>query len=117
MPKDPLIRVRHVLEEIAFLQSLKHLGSAANLAADAAYSRAAAYSLQNISEAVRNIPDDMLTSVTGIEWAKIKGLGNITRHEYFRIDPIILWETICNDLDELREAMNALIQKFGHPAS
>jgi hypothetical protein len=26
--------VRHVLEEIAYLESLKHVGSAANLAAD-----------------------------------------------------------------------------------
>lgn len=113
MPKDPLIRVRHVLEEIAYLESLKRVGSSANLAADPTLSRAAAYSLQNISEAVRNIPENMLDKVPGIAWAKIKGFGNITRHEYFRIDPVIIWETISNDLEELREAMNALLQRFG----
>jgi uncharacterized protein with HEPN domain len=107
--------VRHVLEEIAYLESLRYAGSAAYLSSNPTLLRAAAYSLQNISEAVRNIPENMLDSVTGIEWAKIKGIGNITRHEYFRIDPIILWETISNDLEELREAMNALLLKLGSP--
>ncbi len=113
MPKDPLNRVRHVLEEITYLESFQQVGGAKVLSSDPTLSRAAAYSLQNISEAVRNIPENMLAEVSGVEWAKIKGIGNITRHEYFRVDPNILWKTITSDLDELREAMNQLLIKFG----
>jgi uncharacterized protein with HEPN domain len=115
MTKDPLVRVRHILEEINYLESFKKNGDADRLLADPTLSRAAAYSLQNISEAVRNIPQHMLDEVAGIEWAKIKGLGNITRHEYFRVDTVILWKTISSDLDELRLAMNQLLAKFGSP--
>ena len=72
--------------------------------------RAASFSLQTISEAVRNIPPELLARYDGIEWAKIKGMGNITRHEYFRIDPNILWETMTSELDGLAEAMRVLLK-------
>jgi uncharacterized protein with HEPN domain len=115
MNKDPLNRVRHVLEEIAYLETLKLSKTAEQFYDDATAFRAAAYSLQNISEAVRNIPQFLLDDVSGIAWAKIKGFGNFTRYEYFRVDPVILWQTIAYDLDELQSAMEYLLIKFEEP--
>jgi uncharacterized protein with HEPN domain len=45
--------------------------------------RAAAYAIQTISEAVRQIPDDWLADFPTEPWEQIKGIGNRIRHEYF----------------------------------
>jgi uncharacterized protein with HEPN domain len=113
MTKDPTYRIRHVLEEIAILQSVVADSDRQSFAEDQVKLRAAAYSLQNISEAVRNIPDEILTSHKGIEWAKIRGLGNFTRHEYFRVDPNVLWETMTTDLNDLTAVMQTLLKSLG----
>jgi hypothetical protein len=46
--------------------------------------RAAAYAIQTISEAVRQIPDDWLADFPTEPWEQIKGIGNRIRREYFR---------------------------------
>lgn len=66
---------------------------------------AASYALQIISEAVRNIPDRLLGDVEGIPWAQIRGFGNVSRHEYFGVDPNIVWTTINDEMDPLEKAM------------
>lgn len=52
--------------------------------------RAAAFSIQTISEAVRRIPDDLLAEFPTEPWHQIKGIGNRIRREYFRIEYGIL---------------------------
>ncbi len=73
MVKDPTLRILHVLEEIEILNRLRKENDLEAFANDPVKVRAAAYSLQNISEAIRNIPPELLTSDHEIEWAKIKG--------------------------------------------
>jgi uncharacterized protein with HEPN domain len=41
-----------------------------------------------------------------IPWAKIRGIGNRLRHEYGRIDPKVIWETVAGR--ELRDLGRAL---------
>jgi uncharacterized protein with HEPN domain len=70
--------------------------------------RAAAYAIQTISEAVRQIPDDWLADFPTEPWGKIKGIGNRIRHEYFRIDDAILWEIITTDTHALKTVIEAM---------
>jgi uncharacterized protein with HEPN domain len=76
---------------------------------DPIFRRAAAYSVQTISEAVRRIPDDWLKDFPTELWAQIKGIGNRMRHEYFRIDDAILWEIITTDTHSLKNVMEAML--------
>jgi uncharacterized protein with HEPN domain len=48
--------------------------------------------VQIISEAVRTLPREIMARYPEVEWPKIAGIGNILRHEYERVDPMIMWD-------------------------
>jgi uncharacterized protein with HEPN domain len=86
MPKDPTIAIRDCLAEIAILHEIEGRMTLQAFRSDPIVRRAAAYAIQTISEAVRQIPDDWLADFPAEPWGQIKGIGNRIRHEYFRID-------------------------------
>lgn len=72
----------------------------------------------NISEAVRNFekhgqradPDFRLSDVSpDIEWAKIKGIGNVMRHDYENVTASRVWGVITDHLDSLEQACLAAL--------
>ena len=115
MAHDPLIAVGDVLREIDFLQSMAANSTFERFSADGTAIRAAAYSIQIISEAVRHIPDDWLADFPTEPWTAIKATGNKIRHEYFRIDDAILWDIATTHCLSLRSVMHKLQTKHGAP--
>jgi uncharacterized protein with HEPN domain len=109
MPKDPTIAIRDCLAEIAILHGIEACTKLEAFGSDPIVRRAAAYAIQTISEAVRRIPDDWLADFPTEPWAQIKGIGNRIRHEYFRIDDVILWEIITTDTHALKTVMEAML--------
>ncbi len=105
MDKTPQLYVAHITKEIGFLQSLAETTDFEHFENDALRFRAAAYSVQIISEAVRNLPPEWVADYDKINWKDVRGLGNFTRHEYFRVDAQIIWQIIVDDLQYLHEAM------------
>jgi uncharacterized protein with HEPN domain len=61
--------------------------------------------LEIVSEAVRHLPDEMLASRPEILWPDVRVIGNLIRHEYWRI--------VEDDLPPLREAIAALLARLG----
>jgi uncharacterized protein with HEPN domain len=88
MSKDPVIAVRDCLTEIAILHELAERLTLETFRNDAVARRAAAYSIQTISEAVRRIPDEWLAEYPTQPWAQIKAIGNRIRHEYYQLDDV-----------------------------
>jgi len=115
MPKDPTIAIRDCLAEIAILHEIE---GRMTLQAFRIVRRAAAYAIQTISEAVRQIPDDWLADFPTEPWGQIRGIGNRIRHEYFRIDDAILWEVITTDTHALKTVMESMLARHAgeHPS-
>jgi uncharacterized protein with HEPN domain len=61
--------------------------------------------LEIISEAVRHVPDNLLAMRPEIGWTDIRAIGNLIRHEYWRVDPDIVWAVVTDDLPPLRAAI------------
>lgn len=61
-----------------------------------------------IGEAVRNINDDTKEKYTDIEWQQIRSFRNTITHEYFGIDPIIVWDIILNYVPKLKEHLEQI---------
>lgn len=59
--------------------------------------------LMIIGEAVKNIPQDTKSKHDDIPWEEIIGMRNKVIHEYFGVDEDILWETIKEDIPELKK--------------
>jgi uncharacterized protein with HEPN domain len=111
MAKDPTIAIRDCLAEIEVLRDIASRMTLAAFGSDPIVRRAAAYSIQTISEAVRHIPDDWLAEFPAEPWSQIKGIGNRIRHEYFRLDDTLLWEIMTTDADALKTVMEAMLAR------
>ncbi len=54
--------------------------------------------LEKISEASRHIADRFKIRHASIAWQDIASIGNIIRHEYFRVNKEIVWNIAKRDL-------------------
>jgi uncharacterized protein with HEPN domain len=65
--------------------------------------------LQIVTEAAYRLsPEDELLC-PGPEWRKIRGMGNILRHAYDRLDDEAVWITVKDDLPALKRAVSEAI--------
>lgn len=55
-----------------------------------------------IGEAVNSLPEELLDLYPEISWKQVIGLRNRLIHEYFRIDPEIIWAVAEQDIPKLR---------------
>lgn len=61
--------------------------------------------LEIIGEACHHVPIEVKEKYPDIPWAVIKDFRNHLAHEYFGVDESIVWDTIINDLPELKKAL------------
>jgi uncharacterized protein with HEPN domain len=61
-----------------------------------------------ISEASRAIPDHLTNMRPEIPWARVRGIGNILRHDYDSVSDPILWRVVTDELPKLKRAVEAL---------
>jgi len=65
--------------------------------------------LQIITEAAIRLGEEAETLCPGPDWKGFRGMGNILRHVYHRVDDEIVWNTVKEELSPMRTAvLNAL---------
>jgi uncharacterized protein with HEPN domain len=69
--------------------------------------------LEIISEACRHIPDDLLVHAADMPWKKIRGIGNVLRHEYHKIADDVIWVVVVENIGPLRSAIELISQAVG----
>jgi len=65
--------------------------------------------VERISEASRRVDPALKLLEPAIPWANIAGIGNILRHDYNRVDRMILWNIATRDLPVLEQAVERLL--------
>lgn len=63
-----------------------------------------------IGEAVNTLPSDLLNQCPEIPWRQIISLRNRLIHEYFRVDPQVIWNITQQDLPPLKTAIIQLLK-------
>jgi uncharacterized protein with HEPN domain len=71
--------------------------------------RAVERGLEIISEASRAIADQEKLRYPDVPWSQIAGIGNILRHEYHRVEPLIVWNITQTHLAALDAAIRAML--------
>lgn len=108
-----------ILTEIGHLRAFVTGYSYDDYADDLKAQYAVERAILNISEAVRNLekhgqredPNFNLNSVGGdIEWSKVKGIGNVMRHDYENVTTSRVWAVIADHLDQLEAACGAVLE-------
>jgi len=100
--------LKHILEEIEFLDSQFHKLEFQDLMDDPLLQRACLRSLEVIGEAVKNMSDEFKQGHPSIEWRKIAGLRDKLIHHYFGVDWDIVWDVIKNKLPQMKENIKKL---------
>ncbi len=74
-------------------------------------------SIQIIGEAankVRTADPEFAAQHPQVPWAVMYGMRNRVIHDYFEVDLAVVWQTIQQDLPELRNQMLALLNVIHH---
>ena len=53
--------------------------------------------------------DEIKERFSSIEWSQIIGMRNVFVHEYFGVDPNIVWDIIKVDLPGLKEKVKEIL--------
>jgi uncharacterized protein with HEPN domain len=64
--------------------------------------------IEIISEASRAIPDDVANTRPEIPWRKVRGIGNVLRHDYEGLSDRIIWNVAIDELPRLKLAIEAI---------
>ena len=63
-----------------------------------------------IGEAIAKLSDTTKERAAQIDWRAIKDFRNILVHEYFGIDPAIVWVAVVQELPILKAELTKLVQ-------
>ncbi|WP_456433013.1 HepT-like ribonuclease domain-containing protein [Nitratifractor sp.] len=74
---------------------------------------AVAKAFENIGEAVKNLPSEIVSDYPEIPWSEIAKMRDVLTHHYFGVDDRVLWETIEEDLDRFEETVKAIMRQSG----
>lgn len=73
------------------------------------HQHAIAKALENLGEAARKISDETKKAHQEIPWDQIVALRHQIAHDYFRLDPVRIWEIVLHDLPALIEMLEPLV--------
>ena len=66
--------------------------------------------IQVLTEAIVRIADESPSEFPEIDQKGYRGMGNILRHSYHRVDDAIIWETVKHDLPELKALVKGILR-------
>jgi uncharacterized protein with HEPN domain len=101
---DPKRRLRDILDNISRIRSYTYDRTPEQLAADPKTQDAVERCLERICEAARKLGDTLDTKYPEVEFAKLRQLGSVLRHDYDDIDTDMLWRAATERLDPLEQA-------------
>lgn len=111
--EDAPLRIEHMLEAIAAIQSYTRGKPFDAYRADRMLQDAVERNIERLSEASRHVPEALKRLAPAVPWREIAGIGNILRHDYDGVDDAVIWNLVRNDLEALRTALQALLSEAG----
>jgi len=101
--------LRHILDEIIFLnESTKGL-SYDEFVADQTRMRAFSRSLEIIGEASKKISEEFKQKHNNIEWKAMAGMRDKLIHDYFGVDFELIWDVVQNKLPTLETKIQEIL--------
>jgi uncharacterized protein with HEPN domain len=102
-------RIQDILDAIAEIQEFTRSLSFEQFRDDPKTLKAVALDFIIIGEAAAHVPDDVADAHSEIAWSLIRGMRNRLVHDYFGMDPEIIWGTIQNDFPPLIAPLEKLL--------
>jgi uncharacterized protein with HEPN domain len=98
-------RIEHILEAIETIEARVADLDESGFVADEVVHDSVLYQLALLGEAANSVSAAVKERHPGIPWPQIAAFRNRIMHEYHSVDLQIVWQTIQQDLPELKSAM------------
>ncbi|MDD4448605.1 MAG: DUF86 domain-containing protein [Methanothrix sp.] len=110
--KDDSVFLKHILDEIDFLDESGIGIKFGDLIKNKEKQRAWLRSLEVIGEATKNLSVEFREKHPEIEWRKVAGLRDKLIHHYFGVKWEIVWDVVKNEIPEIRLKIEAMLYEF-----
>jgi len=110
--KDDSVFLRHILDEINFLEESSSDIEFSDLMKNREKQRAWLRSLEVIGEATKNLSKGFREKHSEDEWRKIAGLRDKLIHHYFGVKWEIVWDVVRNEMPSLKPLVEAMLDEF-----
>lgn len=105
-------RLKHILEQIDTLAALLPTLSFESLDSDKVRYYGIVKMTEIIGEAAYRLTDEFTSNHPEVPWKVIRGMRHYLVHEYYQISKEGLWDTIANDLPEIRPYIEKYIKEL-----
>jgi len=113
--RDWLLYLDDLIEGAEKVQRFLAGRSLAEFVADELLFDAVLFNLQVIGEAVKRLPDEAKSQVSGADWTGPARMRDLIAHRYFSIDPQIVWEAATRHVPGILEHAKQLRERFEPP--
>jgi uncharacterized protein with HEPN domain len=101
--RDDATHLRDILDAIDHIDSFLIGMTFESYQNDLKTTSAVERQMQILTEAAIPLGDNAETIAPGPDWEGFRGMGNILRHAYHRVDDLIVWNTAKDELPPMRE--------------
>lgn len=103
--RDNSTHLRDILEAIDHVESFLSGVDFKSYQADVKTKSAVERQMQIITEAAARLGEEAETLVPGPDWRGFRGMGNILRHAYHRVDDELIWNAANDELPIMKGAI------------
>lgn len=104
------VRLQHILDAIREIEIYLHNVSYEEFLEKSEKRFATIKQIEIIGEACNAITDELKIAYPLVPWKPIIGFRNISIHEYFGVNLLLVWEIAKNDLPELKLQMTVILE-------
>lgn len=112
MKPDNAAYLAHIRDAIASVESYGSSHTYDQYLKNAWDQAAVARNLEIIGEAATQLTADYKNAHLEIPWRKISDFRNVLTHEYFSIDPLLVWEILQKDIPVLKKEIKQLLKEL-----
>lgn len=107
--KDPRSRYRDILDCLILIEQFVAGMDFESYEKDEKTRSAVERQLLILSEAAKALGEDAEIHCPGHDWKGFRGMGDILRHAYHRVDDRLVWATVSSELPPLRRAVETAL--------
>jgi uncharacterized protein with HEPN domain len=106
------VRLQHIIDAILEIENYSRNTEFTDFKKNSMMRFACIKQIEIIGEASNHISEEIKVRFSSVEWSQIIGMRNIFVHEYFGVDPNLVWDIIKVDLPGLKEKVIEILNSI-----